>query len=328
MNQKGFAKVGWVAIVLIIIAVGGYFAWSKKDSVQNQQASVLKDWETYTNSKYGFEFQYPDTLKITNEQDHPNYYSDSEDPNIKKLSWLDISLVDKIDNKEFNLNLSMNHPGLGFGGWDSVSKSTLIVSGIQVKKEVLQEIGSGSKMVLYTFSKNGNGFMISSSGSVELADQILSTFKFINPTINTSNLKKYANSQYGFELKYPSNLSQQATRDRTVLQLRDVQACKNVETEGGSWPIDCMGYNLIVQSNKISVSGGVGVTKTTIQVAGYSAEKIETNEEGMWEGLNQTYVQFQKDGNWYVSYLSFNSENKVNAENVFNQILSTFKFTK
>jgi hypothetical protein len=144
--------------------------------------------------------------------------------------------------------------------------------------------------------------------------------------------KTYTDSQYGFEIKYPSNYilvdySHKSPEREAGVTIAS-STCEIIsDSEGSTWPKYCFIYNLLIQKNKILIEGS-DVGKTTTQVANYPAEKIEDNNKAIWDGLNQIYVQFKKSDNWFVSYLSYSSENKIIAESMFNQILSTFKFAE
>jgi len=140
---------------------------------------------------------------------------------------------------------------------------------------------------------------------------------------NIENWKTYKNMEYGFEFKYPPNLNETAQRSSNFsLKLIDTKTCGTTEVEGSAWPKDCIRYNLGIQKNNIWGSEN----STTIEIAGRSMERIEIND-GMWESSNQTVYQFVKNGDWFINSLTFNSANKTDAENLFKQILSTFKFT-
>jgi hypothetical protein len=88
MNQRGFANVILVVVIVIFVSVVGYFALVKKSEPVAQQQStptssqmttstktpvsptpIAKDetavWNTFTDTRYGFEFQYPATWEAT-----------------------------------------------------------------------------------------------------------------------------------------------------------------------------------------------------------------------------------------------------------------------
>lgn len=139
----------------------------------------------------------------------------------------------------------------------------------------------------------------------------------------TSEWKTYTNTQYGFELKYPNNYV--LTEDKNRVSIKSSPDC--ILSEGMVWPKNCFSYDLLIQNNEILISG-TGVSKTKINVAGYMGEKTEDENQGMWTDLIQTTVQFSRNNKWYINYISFNLGNKIEAENLFDRILSTFKFTK
>lgn len=85
-NQKGFAEIFLIGLVVVIIAVAGYFAFIKKSepvaeqltpapvvTQTNTMTSTSTDetanWKTYINTKYGYEFKYPENVGIVNEED-------------------------------------------------------------------------------------------------------------------------------------------------------------------------------------------------------------------------------------------------------------------
>ncbi len=69
-NQKGFANLVLIGVIVVLIAVGGYFILSGKSKEQEIKEISSTDtsnstyWKTYTNEEYGFEFQYPEKLKL------------------------------------------------------------------------------------------------------------------------------------------------------------------------------------------------------------------------------------------------------------------------
>ncbi|OGI67713.1 hypothetical protein A3A05_00980 [Candidatus Nomurabacteria bacterium RIFCSPLOWO2_01_FULL_41_12] len=75
-KEKDFASVLIVIVVVIILGVTGYFTWLKKsnrNTPKSLPSAVLQvdisNWKTYTNTKYGFEFNYPDNFKVILDED-------------------------------------------------------------------------------------------------------------------------------------------------------------------------------------------------------------------------------------------------------------------
>jgi hypothetical protein len=95
-NQKGFASMVLIGVIVVLVAVGGYFAFVKKSepitqqpvqapvttqentptpitqapNVEKQNADYqalineTANWKTYANTQYGFEFKYPSDWKF------------------------------------------------------------------------------------------------------------------------------------------------------------------------------------------------------------------------------------------------------------------------
>jgi hypothetical protein len=63
-NKKGFASLILIGAVVVLLAIGGYFALKAKQQppvkqVSTTSATETASWKTYTNNQYGFEFKYP-----------------------------------------------------------------------------------------------------------------------------------------------------------------------------------------------------------------------------------------------------------------------------
>ena len=145
------------------------------------------------------------------------------------------------------------------------------------------------------------------------------------PVDETSNLKTYTNTKYGFELQYPKDFMLKNKTDG--MSLSSGQECNPIldgSLGGGEWPNNCITYDLLIQKNKIT---GMEESKTVTQVAGYQAERTIL-PDGMFDHMEQVYVQFYKDQNWYISYVTYNVSQRSSANDVLNKLLSTFKFAK
>ena len=102
MSQKGFVNIVLIFVVIAIVAIGGYFIFSKKSvaptEIQTQQPAPVSnevktptstqtatqpsnkttssspstdDWKVYRSEKYGLEFQYPAYWKVDEDTHFP-----------------------------------------------------------------------------------------------------------------------------------------------------------------------------------------------------------------------------------------------------------------
>ena len=188
--------LGYVFLLAVVGAViSGIYYWQTVSHLpvyvvpthRSGQSDVPSDWQTYTNDQYEFEFKYPQNLEITEEIDRQDFALNPDDPNAQTFDWFTLNLADARDRQIFNFLLSINHPGTGFEGSDTVSNTSMKIDGVIASKQIL-EINTGEykgdKSALYQFGKGNNGYMIYATGTYEVADTILSTFKFINDTYN------------------------------------------------------------------------------------------------------------------------------------------------
>ena len=90
----------------------------------------------------------------------------------------------------------------------------IMVAGVNAVKQTFTD-GLGNQLVVYIPVNNIHSFVVSfrakaGGSSIEILDQILSTFKFIEPqaqknaaTLDIASWETYKNDSYRFEFKYP-----------------------------------------------------------------------------------------------------------------------------
>ncbi len=164
-------------ILLIIVALGtvGYFGFknAQKSNISpttpmpptNQAPKGdLVSWKVFSDSKYSF--KYPQSW-ISNA--------------IPKNSYQVIN-VGENDNSII-LSLSEKLPGLGLEDKTLLTKDKFNLGGMPVIKSTYQDLGSNNKEIWISLKENSGDFLMITYGSeksLQLIDQILSTFKFTN----------------------------------------------------------------------------------------------------------------------------------------------------
>lgn len=201
IDHKHRPIVGGAFIIIVLtlsIFVGGLlFAnyWPNTDepvvvttpTPSASAAGVPADWKTYTNTEYGFEVKYP----VGGQVDE-----------------LDSKIVIFSDAKNREVGGGVSTIIVWQSPTDTISrgaKSTF--AGKTAYKEVVpSEIGNDFSRIVVPLGRND--IVIDSPLNNTGLDQILSTFKFIEPISAVPvDWKTYTNTQYGFEFRYPGDWS-------------------------------------------------------------------------------------------------------------------------
>lgn len=123
----------------------------------------------------------------------------------------------------------------------------------------------------------------------------------------TANWKTYTNTKYSFSLKYPQNFSEesQGKESPAALQLSDGQRS----------------ISFIIFTPKTSIQTPINAEEITID--GRPAKKFVQSEPN-----SQVNVHINYGGYLYQVVMPINNETKTQDLVLFNQILSTFRFTQ
>ncbi len=197
------------------------------EAFYNSVPDPTADWKTYTNAKYGFDFKYPENLKpvtchfdfsgsdedifLIDTNNLPLYWESPEAVcGAVKAEQFDESgalhiILGKPNIRDYMCNIGDKNwrereipvTGVTIGGKEALYCDTpSLFVGINHHVVLINEADQGITLI-YDYSNDNMAPKI-------LGDQILSTFKFIDST-DTSTWKTYTNTEYGFEFKYPGD---------------------------------------------------------------------------------------------------------------------------
>ena len=189
-----------IIIIVVILGVGGYFAYQKYFTPKTQNPTV--NWETFKNSDYGIEFKYPKGLFdnidpqiisscATLDQEKPRAqlffgnYDSGLDSNTMSV-YIPCSIVDKNTLAQDPKNGEITDTKIG--GRDAFMYS-------YTNDNTVQGLGGGSISKNFVVPFDGyslridffSGYDVSSKPKIvegETINQILSTFKFTNLSVN------------------------------------------------------------------------------------------------------------------------------------------------
>lgn len=163
-------KVSAIVVLIIILIVGGYLMWNKKEKVEQVVPETSQvdtsNWKTYKNIEYKYEFQYPPTWKIT----VVNSTDTTATPLVVDRTNSNVFLVGIIDRalpeieKEFDAGVKA---GMGV-------KNNILVDNIPAVKYSASDFSINGIFLLF----KKKTYQINMYVNSPIPDQILSTFKF------------------------------------------------------------------------------------------------------------------------------------------------------
>jgi len=214
MNQKGFANITLIVVVVTILAgMVVYFGFTKESKPHTQQQTSQKvdetqDWITFTNEKYNYSFKHPQDISVGGSQ----YATDPEDGFSVHLSSLKTHFnVEAQDPSLFSTSIdgpaiikTMELPLKEFAQeiWKLNEEDTNPNTKNKEVGQISQTLVDGKTAYQFTLTSsyndergghvldgkynyvfvenNGLNFMISLHVDDPTAGQILKSFKFIN----------------------------------------------------------------------------------------------------------------------------------------------------
>ena len=329
----------WIALVVaaVLLAINGYLYFLKlsaleqgaKTAQENEQriqelraqrspstssGQVPSDWKTYRNEEYGFEFRYPSSGTLTVD-DKLNQCGQAFSP--KGCIGVSVRFT---NGSIFEYRR--------FPQYDIVGKETNIsIDGTDrrmIQRDQEYFIGLNDMDNINFMNNDGQS-------DYQLFLDILSTFKFTDSTgspqadsADTSNWKTYTNTQYGFEFKYPADMTVNvSTYSGLTLTLTSAALAQRKLDYPEQFNGEVYGFDsqLIVSETTLSdtsqlIFPSCAQHRATTMVGSYKAISFDGCDLG-----GPAVIQWVYKGFLYTVI-------PASSSIVVNQVLPTFKFTK
>jgi hypothetical protein len=323
-NRKIASEVA-IGIIAVIAIILGYYFWKSNNivvapiMVKNSgttTTTTLPEKQVYRNEKYGFELTFPETWKGYSATSRTlNWGSDGTSDSI------DFALPDQKDGL-FNISFhtkkqydSIENSGVPFGMFLNKNNDYVFVWN-QAQYAANPQMEERMKEV----------------------QSIIKTFKFINSNNATSDWQTYRNDKYGFEFKYPKDWTVKFSNESRQPGGNFV----NINIINNTLSSAIYNININIFNNNADLSSrdwfekanaGFDYKITDVVFNGVPAVKESTETSSSYSiyiNHDKNIFMFDTTKNW--NELSENLRQSMSydkeSENIRQQILSTFKFTK
>jgi len=339
-HQKWFTAILGVVIAAVILIIAGGGAWYYKNKIDSYKPiesrsipQVQKDetasWKTYK-SNFDFEFKYPQNLEATSFLDDNQILINSTDsgwvfeiniaPNNGNLS--SESLINNI------IKSVIKNSGRKDMTIDDFIIKDITIGGMPAKKYINKKAGDyGDSGVAMIYNGNTIGILGDSHNNFDI---FLSTFRFISKSdaIDTTNWKTYKNDQYGFSFKYPSEWNV-LDKDEVQPPYDELLGYSITIYFGDNFTKNCLSKNPAIFCNGLFV---VGVLPQNEDYSSWpnkgsidNPDKTPTRDGIIYDNNSYNVVLINKGRGVTATY---DCNNKDICWNIYDQILSTFKFIK
>lgn len=370
-----YAKFRWLTLllllILILISISIFINKTSNISQTTQlpaptqplptylptpTADPTANWKTYTNSKYRFTIKFPPNMQDTHGDSYDLRLENGEilitfgifgvpkEKAIKELAVNGFCFAKKEDVSETKIN------GIATYRTEKVFNDNNICLDALINLNT-EDMDSYDVLDIQAKATNQNG--------VRLFNQILSTFKFLDQTADTSSWKTYTSQDSLFSFKYPPEwtfpIAGSALFENKPMPTYQgggystengrVYGEISISTGNQFCGIPCLNISsdkfvdLYITGGR--GAGGLGTTEKVYEstIAGKRSVTVISHPTKSYEGLDPNQITISnfiymgtKDNDVQIMTINFsydkNNPVKENEIEKFNKILSTLKFTQ
>jgi len=308
-------------LILLIAGVAGAYWYTTSNQTPSQEKvedtmtptltpDPTADWNTYKGNNYTF--KYPNSWKFYS-SDEPTGTTDVNGIGEYHLSPIDINnsyIMLQVTSSEDTL-LKLVEESIKNYSWTDKVISTTKINNIEATKVTGQE--NGAERIAVVFEMGNFVYKLQSlEESVNLFDQILSTFKFTDSgtaSDESSDLNTYSNDSLTFE--YPNSLTLEygfITGENSTIQIYSATSSEPLSNE-------CM--ELVRTENKKDLK--IKYYNKIVSNSGFACSDPDGTPREIWITGENGFAP--------GTVISYSVTEETEALKIFDQIISTFKFT-
>lgn len=339
MNQKGFTNTILMVIIVVLLGTLVYMTFVKKSEravvqqtttptqtatpvASSTQTSVSQDKNYLTIKEWGVQFEKPANMNDLQ-------YTVSDNANVVYFSTQQLTDLDKSNGGDY---CSEDHHPLG--GLSRLQKTGPFANANDSSSYI--PIGNYLYHLFFgpgNCSNNGQVRMLQDLQQEQISTMIEKSLKVVSD--ETADWQVYQNAKYGFEIKYPSNWFSRDCDSSYVgfsYSQSKLPTCFTDQNQPhiniNVTEVGMVGIDKYIEDTQRSIENS---SKTTItlnnNVSATRFTGLVKTEEGPGPvgGIQTIQVLFSHNSNIYQVYY-YGLDNKDYSQ-IFDQILSTFKFT-